>query len=68
MEKFCKIFDFDEAQVLLDINYEPEEDVYKLRYTTYVDGIQAEIKTSFKDEEKAINALESKTTEDMEGF
>jgi hypothetical protein len=60
MGKFAKLIelDFDE-QVLLTVGYNDEDDKYELAIRTDVEGVTAQIKAGFKDEETALKAMNS---------
>lgn len=62
--KFAKLFDvthseFGDSQVLFRMEYDNEEDEYVVFITTKVDGIKAELKASFDEEEDAQGLLDN---------
>lgn len=62
--KFAKLFDvthsvFGDSQVLFRMEYDDDSDEYMVFITTKVDGIKAELKASFDDEEDAQNLLDN---------
>jgi hypothetical protein len=60
MGKFAKIIElaFDE-QVLLTVNYDDVDDNYELVMRTDVEGVNISLKLVFKDEDSALNAMDS---------
>lgn len=50
MNKFAKLFEFDNHQVLAFITYISDDDEYQLVLRTDLDGIEGQIKMSFKSE------------------
>lgn len=64
MNKFAKLFEFDNHQVLAFITYISDDDEYQLVLRTDLDGIEGQIKMSFKSEdncEDAFNNLNEST-------
>jgi hypothetical protein len=58
MAKFAKIIELEnENQVLLTVDYDDDEDNYKVRIRTDLDGCVAQISLGFETEEKATNIL-----------
>jgi hypothetical protein len=57
--KFAKLFDLEDGeQVLVTVDYNDNEDRYELVFRTDFDGVVAQMSLGFKDEEKAVKALE----------
>ena len=58
MAKFAKIIELkNENQVLLTIDYDDDEDNFKVKIRTDLDGCVAQISLGFETEEKATNLL-----------
>lgn len=58
MAKFAKIIELEnENQVLLTVDYDDEDDTFKVRIRTDLDGCVAQISLGFDTEEKASNLL-----------
>ena len=67
--KFAKLFDLqDKEQVLLTVNYDDDDDNYKLNITTDFGNARAEMKLGFSEEERALNAMDKYKIEDAEKF
>lgn len=63
MKKFARVFDLEDAQVLVTVSFNSEDDKYELRSRTDYDGLEVSIAAGFKEEVDAENALESYTLE-----
>ena len=58
MAKFAKIIELEnENQVLLTVDYNDDEDNFKVKIRTDLDGCVAQISLGFETEEKATNLL-----------
>lgn len=67
--KFAKLFDLEnDEQVLLTSNYNEHDDEYEIEVRTDFEGVSAEVKMSFKSEERAQKAMDTYKQENAIAF
>jgi len=68
MNKFAKLFELGNNQVLLIKEYEEEEDIFQVSQTTWIDNVSYSIKLSMKSEVSRNKYFEKYNEEDAKHF
>lgn len=68
MKKFARIIELPKGQVLITTSYNHEDDEYKVNFRTDIYGVELNQTLGFKDEDKAIELLNSYPDKDAKKF
>jgi hypothetical protein len=62
MEKFAKLFDLEEGQVLFEKQYDVDENIYQMKATTVIADTKCDIVFPYENEQERDEAFDEKAS------